>query len=129
MALKRVENNFKPFELVFKKITYGPIGKKPPKMIWLEGEKSKELFALKRSIDNALAQAVNFKPETRAISPHITLARLKMMEFRVMEQEEVPEINENIEISLIVESIEIMESQLKRAGPVYSVIESFPFAD
>jgi 2'-5' RNA ligase len=42
----------------------------------------------------------------------------------VIEPEERPEINESIDLAFTVESIEVMESVLKRGGPQYSIIES-----
>ena len=41
-----------------------------------------------------------------------------------IEPEERPEINEDIDLIFTVESIEVMESELKRGGPVYTILES-----
>jgi 2'-5' RNA ligase len=41
-----------------------------------------------------------------------------------MDQEEIPEVDEIIDLAFTVESIEVMESELKRGGPVYTVLES-----
>jgi 2'-5' RNA ligase len=48
------------------------------------------------------------------------------MEFRRIEPEQRPEINEKINISFEVNLIEVMESQLKRTGPNYTILESCP---
>jgi len=73
-------------------------------MVWVIGEKIKEFN----------------------LTPHITLGRIKTWEFRRMEPEERPEINEDINLNFEVNSIEIMESQLKRNGPDYTILESCP---
>ena len=94
-----------PFSITLNKICYGPPKKMPPRMIWVVGEKIEEL---------------NF-------SPHITLGRIRTWEFRKIEPDEKPEVNEEINLNFEVNSIEVMESQLKRGGPEYTILESFPF--
>jgi 2'-5' RNA ligase len=45
-----------------------------------------------------------------------------------MEPEERPEIDEEVNFSFEVKSIEIMESHLKRGGAEYTVLESLPLS-
>jgi len=52
------------------------------------------------------------------------LARIRTWEFREIEPEEEPEVNEEINLTFEVNSIEVMESQLKRGGAEYTVLES-----
>jgi RNA 2',3'-cyclic 3'-phosphodiesterase len=92
----------KSFVVCLNKICYGPGDKKPIKMVWATGERIKEL----------------------SINPHITLGRLRTWQFRQMEPEQRPEINEDIDLSFEVNSIEIMESRLKRGGPEYTILQS-----
>lgn len=101
---KEIAAKKKPFTLHLNKICYGPTDKKPFRMVWAVGEKIKEL----------------------GIVPHITLGRLKTWEFRRMEPEERPEISEDIDLNFEVNSIEVMESRLKRGGPNYTILESCP---
>jgi 2'-5' RNA ligase len=42
-----------------------------------------------------------------------------------MEPEEKPKIDEDISLNFQVKSIEVMESQLKRGGAEYTILESF----
>ena len=140
IAVKKAVENYNSFEISLNKICYGPLrqftassslraapqGKlEMPRMVWLMGEKSKELSSLRRDIENALASSIGFKPEIRSFSPHITLSKIKMMEFRNLDLEERPEVNENVNLGFEVSSIEVMESELKRGGPTYTVIESY----
>ncbi|PIX88575.1 MAG: hypothetical protein COZ30_00470, partial [Candidatus Nealsonbacteria bacterium CG_4_10_14_3_um_filter_36_16] len=60
---------------------------------------------------------------------HITLGRIKQWEFRQIEPEERPEVNEEINLTFEVNSIEVMESELKRGGSEYTILESFPFRE
>ena len=124
VAVKGVAERHKSFSLNINQILYGPPKKMPPRMVWAEGDKSKELTKLRDDLENALTEKVRFVPENRTFAPHITLARISSWEFRAIEPEEVPEINESIDLMFTVESIEVMESELKKGGPVYTVLES-----
>jgi 2'-5' RNA ligase len=98
-------------------------------MIWATGEPSEELKNLQRNLEaNVYSEpfpADEKREKGNYFAPHITLGRIKSWEFKSIEPEEVPEINEEISITIPVESIEIMESELKRGGPEYIVLESF----
>jgi 2'-5' RNA ligase len=124
LIVKEVSLRHKSFDLEIKQIGYGPKDKVPPKMVWAEGEKSKELADLKQDLQNSLMQKISFIPEDRTFSPHITLARISSWEWKTIEPEERPEIDGNINLPFTVESIEVMESELKRGGPVYTILES-----
>lgn len=112
------------FSINLNKILYGPPKKDPPRMVWAEGEKSDELSNLKEDLQENLLEKTSYRPEGRGFVPHITLARIKEWEFRKIEPEERPEINENIDLVFTVESIEVMESELKKGGPQYTILES-----
>jgi len=97
----------KPFTITLNKICYGPPKRSSnswtPRMIWVMGEKVQELDLL----------------------PHITLGRIRTWDFRKIEPDEVPQVNEDINLSFDVKSIEVMESVLKKGGPEYTILESF----
>jgi 2'-5' RNA ligase len=96
-------------------------------MVWVIGEKSKELAELKDDLENSLLNLVGQKYkalESQPFSPHITLGRIREWEFRKIEPEERPEVNEEISFNFQVESIEVMESELKRGGSEYTILES-----
>jgi RNA 2',3'-cyclic 3'-phosphodiesterase len=119
------------FPLILNRICYGPPGKMPPRMIWAEGEKSKELGSLKEDIQvslSGLPSQTDGGPEpeskNRAFSPHVTLGRIRAWDFKKIDPEERPEVDEEISFSFSVDSIEIMESRLKKGGPDYFVLES-----
>ena len=97
----------KAFSVTLNKICYGPPDKMPPRMVWVMGEQIGEL----------------------GITPHITLGRIKTWEWRAIEPEERPEVNQEINLTFDVNSIEVMESQLKRGGPVYTILESCELKD
>ena len=141
-STKEAVSKHQPFFINLKKIIYGPPKKMPPRMVWAEGEKSEELGKLQKDLENALASSEAFSPaealakedsisEARPYASHITLGRIKTWEFRQIEPEEKPEVNEEIfppagGLNFEVNSIEVMESELKRGGPEYAILESCP---
>jgi len=113
-----------PFGMNLVKVLYGPPKKNPPRMVWVDGEKSDELSDLKNDLEESLLEKISFRPDGNGFTPHITLARILEWEFRKFGIDERPEINEDIDLLFSVESIEVMESELKRGGPVYTILES-----
>jgi len=100
---KEIADKHNFFEVKLNKICYGPTDKKPPRMVWAIGEKIKELN----------------------LSPHITLGRIRKWEWQRIEPEERPSVDEEIDLNFSVDSIELMESVLKRGGPEYTILESY----
>lgn len=129
MVAKEVVKNHQPIDIAITKTGYGPDEKIPPKMVWASGEKSNELSALKNDLENALLDKVSFIPEHRGFTPHITLARVNAMEWRAINPEERPEVNEVLDLVFTAESIEVMESEMKKGGPEYTIIESFQLGE
>jgi len=114
------------FSLNLNKICYGPPKKIPPRMVWAEGKKSEQITNLKDDLEKSLLEKVHFSQEARAFSPHITLGRIRSWEWRRIEPEERPKVDEETNLTFEVNSIEVMESTLKRAGAEYIVLESCP---
>ena len=122
---RKIAEDSEPFFINFKKIIPGPFGK-VPRMIWLVGEKSDELTRLRDSLQGALFGAdTGFnRKETRPFSPHITLARIKSDEWRKLSVSDTNSIEQNFEARVEVNSIEVMESDLKFDGAEYATLES-----
>jgi len=122
--VKAVAENNSSFLIDLTNICYGPLHHKDagqaPRMVWIIGEKSEELNYLKNDLSEKLGTL-----KIRQFIPHITLARINKWNWQRIEPEERPEINEDINLSFEVNSVEIMESVLKRGGPEYSILQSF----
>lgn len=127
MIVKEVSQRHRAFSINLNKVGYGPEKKIPPKVIWVEAEASDEFLDLKEDMQEYLLERVSFKPESRKTLPHVTLARILEWEWRKLDQEDMPEIFDEIDLSFFVESIEVMESVLKKGGPEYTVLESHSF--
>jgi len=137
MITKEVAKRHGSFSINLNKIAYGGVRSgsdpdltpKAPKMIWAIGEEVKGLANLKNDLEKSLLEAVHFAPENRKFIPHITLARINEWEWKKIEPEERPEVDENMDLIFSVESVEVMESELKRGGPRYTILESFLFPE
>ncbi len=125
MAVKNISEKYQAFTMNLRKIGYGPADKIPPRYIWAGGEVNQEAMALKKELEDALLQLVHFVPDKGVFSPHITLARINGFAWRAINPEERPEIAQEIDLAFTVESIEVMESELKKDGPQYTIIESY----
>ena len=126
---KKVSSNYSSFPIKIIKISFFPPKVFPPRMIWAIGEKNETLFKLQKNLKNALSE-INIpqleEEESGNFIPHITLARIKKWEIKKIDPEEIPQIEEDIEIEFRANSIDIMESQLKRSGPEYIFLQKIP---
>lgn len=111
-----VAKKHSPFEIRLSGIEYGP-SEANPRMIWATMQESQELHSLQKDIQQ-------FKPDEKSFSPHLTLARLRQMEFRRIEPEEQPLVHEELSINIPIDSFEIMQSQLRGQGPEHTILQS-----
>ncbi len=125
---REVASRHKMHEIKLNKIIYGPNKKLPPRMVWIETEKSSELQSVKTDLAALLASKIKYALEERDFAPHITLARIKTWEWRKIEPEERPTINEEINLSFEAKSIEVIESRLKKGGAEYTILENAPLS-
>jgi len=102
---KELAEKKKPFQVKLDRAVYGPPAKMPPRMVWVTGERIEQF----------------------GLVPHVTLGRIRTWDWRRIEPEERPEIEEETNLIFDVGSIEVMESRLKKGGPEYIVLESFSF--
>jgi len=126
-VMQEVGARHEPFSMVFTNVVYGPL-KTTPRMIWVVGEISSELAALQKDVETSLARSEDPSTSLRTRQPfslHLTLARLNAFQFHQMETEELPDVNEEISLSFEVTSVEVMESQLRRSGAQYTILQSF----
>jgi 2'-5' RNA ligase len=122
---REVAKRHKPFLITLQRVCYGPPKKFPPRMVWVEGKISKELAELQKDLENSIFDLPSYQykeKEAQAYHPHITLGRMKQWEFRRLEDK--PKIDEPIDLVFEVNSFEVMESQLKKGGAEYTVLES-----
>lgn len=123
-SVKEAAKRHNPFNVNLEKIVLGPPNR-PPRMFWVEGEENEEIAKLKNDLEDSLLGSGNSgyrKKEARAYRPHITLGRIKQGQWRELDFK--PQVDEKFEYNFSVETVEVMQSNLKRTGAEYSVLES-----
>jgi 2'-5' RNA ligase len=123
-VVEKAISDIEIFDLNIEKLSYGPIGKENPKMVWANIEKNDALIELQNMIQrNIIDMGYNAEIDKK-FTPHITIGRITQWQFRRIELEEVPEIEEPIGIGFSVQSIELMESFMNRGSSEYCVLKS-----
>lgn len=113
---KEVAKKHEPFMIKLENIILGPPDK-TPRMFWVQGEKSQEIANLQGDLEEKIEQKHGGR---HAFRPHITLSRFKYNILKDLPRN----LNEPFRAQIPVETIEIMQSNLKRSGAEYSVLES-----
>jgi len=126
--VREIGKRHESFVIKFNRICLGP-PKKQPRLIWLEGERSEQLINLKRDIGKTLVARENdarafteIERESKIFIPHITLARIRQLEWKKLSEK--PIIDESSAINVSVNSIEVMESNLRGDGAECIILES-----
>jgi 2'-5' RNA ligase len=120
--IERIAENHERFKVDLNNVSYGP-KEKSPKMIWASGENSPELGELQSELEREL---LDVRQPENSLIPHITLGRIIQWQFNQIELEERPNVSKDISLSFPVNSIEIMESDLKKGGANYTILKSIP---
>jgi 2'-5' RNA ligase len=123
--MKEVAKKHEPFFISLERIILGPAydkssaGKPPtPRMFWVEGAKSQELADLQGDLTEKIEQRSGAR--YNAYRPHINLARFKYSLVKSLPEK----LEEPFKAQIAVESIDLMQSNLKRSGAEYSLLES-----
>jgi 2'-5' RNA ligase len=126
---KEVARNHEAIEVNLNRICLAPPGKNP-RMVWVMGQKNSKMTSLKQDLERRIFESPEItyrETDNRPFSPHITLARLDQKGWRQLENK--PEIDKEINLSFHIDSMEIMQSDLSRSGPEYTVLESVSFKE
>ncbi len=116
----------RPILVEFEKIIWAPPDK-PARMIWLCGTKetSESLGEIKNYLEDSLVKnGVRFRIENRPYNAHLTLARFNFIKSDLRKEVGLPNI-ENL--SFTAQSLDLMESQLKRTGAEYEILTRMDF--
>lgn len=145
-TLSVIAPQFQPPEITINKIMYGPLSRgqsslqrgegpagKTPRMIWAvtNDKTSAALGEIKSALENELARrGIRFEHEQRKYHGHITLARPagRTGGFDVALRD-FPQIDKTLTLSFIPQSLDLMESALKRNGAEYALMSAVDFAE
>ena len=126
LALQKLSSKYQPFKInLSKRIGIFPSTKKP-RVIWIGVEKGiSEVEKIYHDIEREL-QGESFYNNDKKFTTHITLGRVKNIKYPNNLIEFINKIDFK-DISQMVNSVELMESNLTTKGPIYRVISKFPF--
>ena len=92
-----------------------------PLELWEKGQDAAQLASLHRAIDDCCS-SLNLAPDTRPLSPHLTLARIKEGERdfgQIMARSGL--LDKPVSVgSMRVDTIDLMKSELRPTGSVYT---------
>ena len=121
--ISEVARRTEPFTIKFTEFVYGPKDftlTERPRMIWLEGEENENLAVLCDELGNALQMGERRKK----FRPHITVGRIHagrgIGDFPKT-------LNKELDASVQVASIELMESELRSGKRHYGILLSAKF--
>jgi 2'-5' RNA ligase len=102
--------------------------RKSPRVFWAGVEAPAQLTALARDTDLALAK-LGVEPESRAYSPHLTLARIKKdtPALTLGLWSEIERLGETDFGSFVADRFYLYLSKPGRSGSVYTKLSEFPF--
>ncbi len=126
-VIRETIHNFKlkAIEIKSKFIKLNSNNPKEQKIIWLEIERDKGIMVLAERIRNELKKANLFSDGKNKFYPHITLGRIRKWIWQSIDPEEMPTINDRIEVSFLAKEISLIESKLSPRGANYSEISNF----
>ena len=117
--MRVIAKKHEAFNIKLERIITGPPNKMP-RMFWVEGEKNQELADLHSDLENEIQQLSGGK--YGAYRPHINLARFN---YDIAKQITLSDWREDVfKAEIPVDSIQLMQSDLHRSGPEYTILES-----
>lgn len=128
-ALKEVAENYDAIPIAFNKVSYGPDENIPPKLVWVKLRENEELTKLAKEIKAKMVEkSILERPNKLPFQGHITLGRIRQWQWKNIDPEERPNIEQDINLSFTAKSVELMESKLRRHGAEYGVIQLVSFS-
>jgi 2'-5' RNA ligase len=96
-----------------------------PKVIWAGIEPYEEISRLMKSVHTDLA-AIGFEPDRQNLVPHLTLGRIKFVADKTLFRRAI-DLNKTVSSELLtIREIILYESILRREGPLYNSLRTFP---
>lgn len=113
-----------PFRLTLEGLGVFP-NLRAPRVVWAGAkEGAAELAALQARIEEGLCR-IGFPREERLFIPHLTLGRVRSLRGREALVEGISKATSAAFGEMVLESVELMKSQLHPSGSTYTVLESF----
>jgi len=124
-ALQKVADQTKTFQLSL--MGLGIFGSSyNPKVIWTGIQPYDELVEIMKKTQTEM-KACGYEPDRQNLVPHLTLGRIKYLSDRHLFQTTIDEFKGIPSAPLNPTSFHLFESILKKEGPTYIVLKTFPF--
>ena len=124
-VLQSVADKTKSFELSLQKL--GIFGSSyNPKVIWVGIHPYDDLVDIMKELQKEL-KSIGYEPDRQNLVPHLTLGRIKYLADKSFFQQKIDEYKELTTMSVRIVSFHLYESILKKEGPVYLNLKTFPF--
>lgn len=127
--LEKLEGKFKPFEIFFHGVYFGP-NPRLSRLIWAKGEASQEFLILESECEKIFSankkarKSANLAHPAREFSLHLTLARFRPEKFFGFP---LKNLNEKILWRETVNGVVLMESRLLKSGAEYEILKEVKF--
>ena len=124
-VLKKVASDNLPFG--FRLQSLGVFGSRyDPRVIWVGIDPYEKLVKLMKDLHTEL-KTIGYEPDRQNLVPHLTLGRIKELKDKQHFQLTIEKYREISTPEMIAMEFLLYESILKREGPVYLVVKTFPF--
>lgn len=122
-ALAKAAENINPFPVTLEKT--GIFGSKyDPKVIWFGIRENPQLQILHSNITNCLAD-VEYFADRQNFVPHLTIGRIKEIKDKRFFQAIIDRFTEVTLLTRNVKEFSLYQSELKKEGPIHTVLETF----
>jgi len=124
-AIESALSGFSPVRLKFGKLGAFPNFKRP-RVLWIGLESGyEELSAMAGSLEDSFEE-IGYEKEKRKFRSHLTIGRVKSQKGVNRLMEKVEYLKDFDGGNMKLTHIHLMKSDLKRSGPVYTVLREFP---
>jgi len=97
-----------------------------PRVIWVGIEPYGHLVILMKDV-HAELKTIGYDPDRQNLVPHLTIGRIKEIKDKQLFQSIIDKFRDISSKEMIVTECVLYESILKKEGPVYLILRTFPF--
>jgi RNA 2',3'-cyclic 3'-phosphodiesterase len=124
-VLQQVASGHSPFAVRLN--TLGIFGSRyDPRIIWVGIEPYDHLVMLMKDL-HAELKTIGYEPDRQNLVPHLTVGRIKEIKDKQLFRRIIGKFREISSKEMIVTECVLYESILKKEGPVYLILRTFPF--
>ena len=121
-VMEKIAAGTREFSLSLKKL--GVFGSSyDPRVVWVGIEPYQAVADLMKQLHQEL-KTVGFEPDRQNLVPHLTLGRIKFLNDKPLFQKTLEQYRETASREMVIDSIILFESILRREGPEYRIIQA-----